>query len=105
MKEINRQNIGQVEILSGTLVKLHKILKEEDRLRANHRAEQYGEEANINPTIIIDFATITSIQEDYKNNGTVVMDKKTAVVVIEPLADVLEAWMDVKEYLESKKIN
>lgn len=96
----NRNNeVGQVEIFSDSLVKLHKVLKEEDRLRANHRAEKYGEEANINPTIIIDFATITSIQEDYKNNGTVVMDKKTAVVVIEPLSEVLEAWMEVKNNL------
>lgn len=93
--------MGQIEIFADSLVKLHKVLKEEDRLRANHRAEKYGEEANINPTIIIDFASITSIQEDYRNNGTVVMDKKTAVVVIEPLSDVLDAWIEVKSNLAS----
>ena len=96
----NRSNeMGQVEVFSDSLVKLHKVLKEDDRLRASSRAERHGEEANLNPTIIIDFASITSIQEDYKNNGTVVMDKKTAVVVIEPLSEVLEAWMEVKENL------
>jgi hypothetical protein len=99
MRSKNRQDMGQIEIFGDSLVKLHKVLKEEDRLRASHKADKYGEEANLNPTIIIDFATITSIQEDYKNNGTVVMDKKTAVVVIEPLSDVLDAWMEVKDNL------
>ena len=99
MKVKSSQEMGQIEIFAGSLVKLHKVLKEEDRLRASHRAEKYGEEANINPTIIIDFESITSIQEDYKNNGTVVMDKKTAVVVIEPLSEVLDAWMEVKDNL------
>lgn len=91
--------MGQIEIFSNSLVKLHKVLKEEDQLRANHRAEKYGEEANTNPVIIIDFATITSIQEDYKRNGTVIMDKKTAVIVVEPLPEVLDAWIEVKENL------
>lgn len=95
----NIQDIGPIEIFGGSLVKLHKVLKEEDRLRASHKADKYGEEANLNPTIIIDFASITSIQEDYKNNGTVVMDKKTAVVVTEPLSDVLDAWLEVKDNL------
>ena len=90
----------QIEIVGKSLVKLHKVLKEEDQLRANHRAEKYGEEANTNPIIIIDFASITSIQEDYKRNGTVIMDKKTAVIVVEPLCDVLDAWIEVKENLE-----
>ena len=99
----SNQNInGQIEILSDSLVRLHKVLKEEDLLRANHRAEKYGEEANVNPTIIIDFATVTSIQEDYKRNGTVIMVKKTAVIVVEPLTDVLDAWIEVKENLSNK---
>lgn len=99
MRGRQTQDIGQIEIFSDSLVKLHKVLKEEDRLRASHKADKYGEEANLNPTIIIDFASITSIQEDYKNNGTIVMDKKTAVVVTEPLSDVLDAWIEVKENL------
>ena len=101
MRGKTSRDMGQIEIFADSLVKLHKVLKEEDRLQANHRAEKYGEEANINPTIIIDFASITSIQEDYRNNGTVVMDKKTAVVVIEPLSDVLDAWIEVKSNLAS----
>lgn len=95
----NIHDIGPIEIFGDSLVKLHKVLKEEDRLRASQKAGKYGEEANLNPTIIIDFASISSIQEDYKNNGTVVMDKKTAVVVTEPLSDVLDAWLEVKDNL------
>lgn len=97
------QSDHQIEVISDTLVKLHKVLKEEDQLRATHRAEKYGQEANTNPTIIIDFSSVTSIQEDYKRNGTVVMDQKTAVIVVEPLADVLDAWIEVKENLAKKK--
>ena len=103
MRGMKSQDIGQIEILGDSLVKLHKVLKEEDQLRANHRAEKYGEEANTNPTIIIDFSSITSIQEDYKRNGTVIMDKKTAVIVVEPLCDVLDAWIEVKECLGGRK--
>ena len=32
-------------------------------------------------------------------NGTVIMDKKTAVIVVEPLGEVLAAWIKVKENL------
>lgn len=103
MRGMKSQDIGQIEIFGDSLVKLHKVLKEEDQWRANHRAEKYGEEANTNPTIIIDFSSITSIQEDYKRNGTVIMDKKTAVIVVEPLGEVLDAWIEVKERLNGSK--
>lgn len=96
--------MGQIEIFADSLVKLHKILKEEDRLRATHKAEKYGEEANTNPTIIIDFEMVTSIQEDYKNNGTVIMDRRNAVVVVEPLSEVLDAWIEVKSNLTRRDI-
>lgn len=99
----SRTNMTNIEIYGDSLVRLHKVLKEEDQMRANYKAERFGKEANTNPIIIIDFATITSIQEDYKRNGTVVMDKKTAVIVTEPLGDVLQAWLDVKENLAQKE--
>lgn len=99
-----KPEMGQIEIFADSLVKLHKILKEEDRLRATHKAEKYGEEANTNPTIIIDFEMVTSIQEDYKNNGTVIMDRRNAVVVVEPLSEVLDAWIEVKSNLTRRDI-
>lgn len=94
---------GQIEVLGDSLVKLHKVLKKEDMLLAKDKAGEFGEEANLTPTIIIDFASITSIQEDYRRNGTVIIDKKTAVVVVEPLNDVLDAWLEVKENLSKHR--
>ena len=102
MRGRHQQDMGQIEIFSDSLVKLHKVLKPEDQMRATYQAEKSGEDANTCPTIIIDFASITSIQEDYKRNGTVVMDKKTAVIVVEPLADVLDAWCEVKDNLAKR---
>ena len=91
---------GEIEIYGDSFVKLHKVLKEDDRLKAEHQAERRGEAANTNPVIIIDFATVTSIQEDYSRGGTIVIDKKNAVIVTEPLADVLDAWIDVNDRLK-----
>ena len=91
--EMNQQPI---EILGTSIVMLHKVLKEEDRLRAMHKQDRYGEPVNTVPCIAIDFTTVTSIQEDYKHNGTVIMDKKTAVIVKEPFEDVLDAWIEVQ---------
>ena len=79
---------------------LHKVLKEEDRLRAMHKQDRYGKPVNTVPCIAIDFSTVTSIQEDYKNNGTVIIDKKTAVVVKEPFEDVLDAWIEVQDRMQ-----
>lgn len=79
---------------------LHKVLKEEDRLRAMHKQDRYGEPVNTVSCIAIDFSTVTSIQEDYKNNGTVIIDKKTAVVVKEPFEDVLDAWIEVQDRMQ-----
>lgn len=91
---------GEVEIYGDSFVKLHKVLKEDDRLKAEHQAERRGEEANTNPIIIIDFATVTSIQEDYSRGGTIVIDKKNAVIVTEPLSVVLDAWIEVNDRLK-----
>ena len=89
-----------IEILGTSIVMLHKVLKEEDRLRAMHKQDRYGEPVNTVPCIAIDFSTVTSIQEDYKNNGTVIIDKKTAVVVKEPFEDVLDAWIEVQDRMQ-----
>lgn len=99
MRKIDRKQDMQLEIYGDSLVRLHKVLKEEDMLKAAHRADRDGEEANLNPIIIIDFSTITSIQEDYKRHGTILMDGKQAVIVTEPLSVVLDAWLDVKDRL------
>ena len=89
-----------IEILGTSIVMLHKVLKEEDRLRAMHKQDRYGEPVNTVPCIAIDFTTVTSIQEDYKHNGTVIMDKKTAVIVKEPFEDVLDAWIKVQNKMQ-----
>ena len=90
------QESKPIEILGRSIVLLHKVLKEEDLLKAMRKRDLHGEPVNMVPPIAIDFTTVTSIQEDYKNNGTVVMDKKLAVVVKEPFADVLEVWISVQ---------
>ena len=99
MKGINiAKEKEEIEIYGDSLVRLHKVLKEEDLLKSLHRAERSGEEANVTPVIIIDFSTVTSIQEDYKRHGTIIMDSnKTAVIVKESLSDVLDVWCEIKE--------
>ena len=89
-----------IEILGQSIAILHKILKEEDLLKAMRKRDHYGEPVNMVPQIAIDFTTVTSIQEDYKNNGTVIIDRKTAVVVKEPFADVLDVWIKVQNRMQ-----
>lgn len=98
-----RKNIATdnppIEIFEGTLVRLHKKLKGDDWRKAKEVVEQTGNSDVLNPPIVIDFASVTSIQQDYKDGGTVVMDAKTACIVIEPLDEVLDAWCEVKRNL------
>ena len=89
-----------IEIFEGTLVRLHKKLNGVDSLNAKEVAKKTGDADVLNPPIVIDFATVTSIQKDYKHGGTVVMDAKTACIVMEPLDEVLDAWCEVKRNLE-----
>lgn len=95
-----RNNVARenppIEIFEGTLVRLHKKLKGDDWRKAKEVVEETGNQDVLNPPIVIDFATVTSIQQDYKDGGTVVMDAKTACIVIEPLDEVLDAWCEVK---------
>ena len=99
-----RNNVARenppIEIFEGTLVRLHKKLNGVDSLNAEKVAEKTGDADVLNPPIVIDFATVTSIQKDYKHGGTVVMDAKTACIVMEPLDEVLDAWCEVKRKLE-----
>ena len=90
----------QIEIFEGTLVRLHKKLNGVDSLNAEKVAEKTGDADVLNPPIVIDFATVTSIQKDYKHGGTVVIDAKTACIVMEPLDEVLDAWCEVKRNLD-----
>ena len=99
-RQTGNQAQQPIEILGTSIVMLHKVLKEEDRLRAMHKQDRYGEPVNTVPCIAIDFSTVTSIQEDYKNNGTVIIDKKTAVVVKEPFEDVLDVWIEVQDRMQ-----
>ena len=99
-----RNNVARenppIEIFEGTLVRLHKKLNGVDSLNAEKVAEKTGDADVLNPPIVIDFATVTSIQKDYKPGGTVVIDAKPACIVMEPLDEVLDAWCEVKRNLE-----
>lgn len=93
-REIKKEPI---EIFGGSLMRLHKVLKVEDILKAQDRAERRGEEVNIHPVTVIDFNYVTSIQEDFKRHGTVIIDNtKSTIIVTEPLEDVLDAWVEIK---------
>ena len=94
----NRQE--PIRILGHSIVLLHKVLKEEDKFRAMHKQEKYGEVANTEPAMAIALTTVTCIQEDYKYGGTVIIDKKTAVIVKEKFADVLDVWVEVQNRME-----
>lgn len=96
----NKTDSKPIEILGQSIVVLHKVLKEEDLLKAMRKRDIHGEPVNMIPQIAIDFTTVTSIQEDYKHNGTVIMDKKTAVIVKEPFEDVLDVWIDVQNRMQ-----
>ena len=63
-----------IRILGHSIVILHKVLKEEDKFRAMHKQEKYGEAANTEPAMAIDLTSVTCIQEDYKYGGTVIID-------------------------------
>jgi len=89
------KNHEPIRIIGRSIAVLHKILKEGDLLKAMRKRDIYGEPVKMEPSIAIDFTTVTSIQEDYKNGGTIIMDWKMAVVVKEKFADVLEVWTDV----------
>lgn len=95
----NNHTKGEIKIYADTLVRLHKKLKKDDILKGKEIAEHRRVEFNETPPIIIDFETVTSVQEDYRDGGTVIMDAKTACMVAEPLEDVLEAWIKVKSNL------
>jgi hypothetical protein len=89
-----------IEVFEGSLVRLHKMLQGDDKLRAKEKAAQTNNPDVCCPVIVIDFKYVTSIQMDYKQGGTVVMDAKTACIVKEPLEEVLDAWCEVKRNLE-----
>lgn len=85
-----------IRILGRSIAILHKVLKEEDKFRAMRNQEKYGEVANMEPAMAIDLTSVTCIQEDYKYGGTVIIDKKTAVIVKEQFADVLDVWVEAQ---------
>ena len=98
MKRNNGNEYQEIEV-KGTLVRLHKRLNQKDLDKCEVSARRNGMKMITSPTIIIDFLSVTSIQEDFRDGGTIIMDAKTACLVREPLEDVLEAWCKVKEYL------
>ena len=102
VSKINKKDIP-ITVYADSLVLLHKKLKKEDRLKAKEIAEELGIEYDKSPAIVVDFISVTSIQKDYRSDGTVIMDAKTACIVEEPLDEVLDAWIEVKNNLSKKQ--
>ena len=98
--KITQNHQEHIPILGHSIVILHKVLKEEDVFRAMRKQEKYGEAVNTEPAMAIDLTSVTCIQEDYKYGGTVIIDKKTAVIVKEAFADVLDVWVEVQNRME-----
>ena len=91
------QRGNEIPIHGGSIILLHKQLKEEDRMKSEAWARRKGENANTEPLIAIDLQFIMSVQEDYRTGGTLVVDKKAAVSVLEPFDDVFNAWISYKD--------
>ena len=100
---MKRNETEPIEIVGGTLVKLHKVLSESDQFKAQNIHRDNNKRGGfVYPLTIIDFSRVHSIQEDYARGGTVVLEgKNNAVIVSEPIDAVLDAWLEVKEYLDS----
>ena len=88
---------SHLTIYGGSIVVLHKQLKEEDRVKSQVRAERRGESPNMQPIVAIDLENVVSVQEDYRSGGTLLADRKAAIAVIEPFQDVFAAWVEYKE--------
>ena len=81
-----------IKVLGRSIAILHKVLREEDKFKAMRSGRNGASE----PTMAIDLTSVTCIQEDYKLGGTVVIDKKTAVIVKERFDEVLAVWAEVQ---------
>lgn len=92
--------IKKIDLYSGCIVKLHKQLKEEDKVRSQLKAEKRGEKPNTSPIVAIDLSNVVSVQEDYRTGGTLLTDKKAAIAVIEPFDDVFEVWVYYKKSMQ-----
>lgn len=89
----------EIEIIGDSLVRLHKVLSESDQLKAQNVQHRHGKNGKITPILFIDFANVTSVQEDFMRGGTIIMESKQAVIVSEPIEDVVDAWLEVKANL------
>ena len=96
MKRMERE---EIEIIGDSLVRLHKVLSESDQLKAQNVQHRHGKNGKITPILFIDFANVTSVQEDFMRGGTIIMESKQAVIVSEPIEDVVDAWLEVKANL------
>ena len=84
-----------IRVLGRSIVVLRKTLSEADQCKAMMRRNARGESVREETPIAIDFTTVTSVQEDFKTGGTIILDRRTAVAVREPFAEVLNIWVDV----------
>ena len=84
-----------IKVLGGSIVVLRKTLSETDQCKVMMRRDARGESMREETPIAIDFTTVTSVQEDFKTGGTIILDRRTAVAVREPFVEVLNIWVDV----------
>ncbi len=80
--------------MSGSIVVLHRNLKDEEKARIAYCRQGRG--INTEPLIAIDLSKVLSVQEDFKSGGTLIVDSKGSVQVIESFSEVLEVWLEVK---------
>jgi hypothetical protein len=95
-RNMKRLDHEEIVIIGDSLVRLHKVLSEADQLKAQNVHHNYGKKGKITPVIIIDFTNVTSVQEDFMRGGTIIIESKQAVIVSEPIEDVVDAWLEVK---------
>ena len=91
----NGREFKPIKVLGGSIVVLGKTLSETDQCKVMMRRDARGESMREETPIAIDFTTVTSVQEDFKTGGTIILDRRTAVAVREPFVEVLNIWVDV----------
>lgn len=91
---MNDDRTSRLSIMSGSIVVLHRNLKDEEKARIAYSRQ--GKNVSTEPLIAIDLSKVLSVQEDFKSGGSLIVDVKGSVQVIEPFDEVLDAWLEVK---------
>ena len=91
---MNTERTSRLSIMGGSIVVLHRNLKDEEKARIAYSRQ--GKNVSTEPLIAIDLSKVLSVQEDFKSGGSLIVDVKGSVQVIEPFDEVLEVWLEVK---------